>query len=110
MGSINPGNLGPVNLASSVAGAQKNQQTDKAKEAASEKTFKQDLKTIAAQASGDVADPNFEKDRDADGRLPFKDEQHPEENVLEDADTKPEKADKAPDALDERGNKLDLEA
>ncbi len=110
MGSINPGNFGPINLASSVAGAQKNQQTDQAKEAASEKTFKQDLKTIAAQASGDVADPEFEKDRDADGRLPFKGEQHPEENVQEETETKPKKQNKVSDALDERGNKLDLEA
>lgn len=110
MSSINPGNLGPIN-ASSFAGAQKNQSVDQAKEAASDKSFKQDLKTMAAQASGDVADPDFEKDRDADGRLPFSLQQHPQENPAEDEENSgSDKQAKAPDAMEERGNQLDLEA
>lgn len=110
MGSINPGNIGPANLAGSFAGGQSNPPVNESRDAGAQKTFQADLKAMAAQASGDVSEADLETDRDADGRMPFGNEHGQAQDESSNQETEDSSPKRAPDAMNERGNQLDLDA
>lgn len=72
MSIIGPGSLGAINLAGSVAGAQRNSaDADRVQEGAAERKLNSDLQALAAKSLDDVGQADESHDRDADGRLPF---------------------------------------
>ncbi len=108
MSTIGPGPLGPVNLAGSVAGTQQSpSQADRATHEASQRNFQIDQRVISARDLDDVAETVLSRDRDADGRLPYEPERNPAETSEPEG---PQRSQRAPDALGERGTRIDFEA
>ena len=109
MSAIGGGSIGALNLAGSVAGAQRNQATaDQSRAEASGKAFQVDAARMSAQLNGDVSEPELSSDRDADGRLPYEEAAgHPER---EPDQPEGEPVRRSADATGVLGNALDLEA
>lgn len=111
MSSIGPASFGAINLAGSLAGAQRNSaDTDQVKEGAAERKLQSDLKALAARSIGDVGEADQSGDRDADGRLPWQLDD-PHETTSENEPANPHRLnDRAGDPDGSRGLHLDLEA
>ena len=111
MSIIGTGNLGAINLAGSVAGAQQNSnaEANRLKEAAVQRNTKAALEDIAARSLEDVGETDESADRDADGRMPFG---NSDSESLEHADRlgEPQMPRRIQDANGERGQRLDLDA
>lgn len=115
MSSIGPGNIGAVNIASSLAGTQKNNasQTNSAKAESASRQFNVDLANFSEKAQ-DVGQTDLTPDRDADGHeaLGHHAEPPPEETTPEEESaqqqTSPQKIPRGEDF--ETGRVLDLEA
>jgi len=117
MSVIGPANLGAINLAGSIAGGTRTSagETDRLKEAASQRNGAADLKALAAKSLDDVAQADHTADRDADGRMPlgFSEGESPSEPADFEGEDLPRdrrKRRRPSDAEGVRGRRLDLEA
>jgi|GEM_PF-5899392 len=117
MSAIGSGNLGAVNLAGSLAGAQRtNSESDRVKEEAAKRNFQIDQKAMSANSLEDVGQTDQATDRDADGRMAYSDDETDLENRAntesakseEDLEVKTKR--KSADAFGEKGTTLDIEA
>ncbi len=108
MSTIGTGNVAGMNLAGSIAGAQRNNaMTDRLKEAASDAKFQIDQNSLSSKALDDVAEASDQTERDADGRLPYS----PTRQRQEDGNSRQSHHSTSPrDVMGERGTTLDLEA
>lgn len=115
MSTIGPGNLGNINLAGSIAGAQRGDVSDeRARAEAADRKSEQQIRDRHVTAAEDVSDPELSEDRDADGYLAYGGHDAPvdEESVSAEAD---ETTDAAPkrashDESGTLGKSLDLDA
>jgi len=108
MSTIGPGSIGAMNLAGSFAGAQRSDaHTDRNKANAAEQKFAIDQRAMAAHSSDDVAEADLSHERDADGRQPYR---RTPDAQGDDSDERQEQPQHGPDAFEERGRSLDLEA
>ncbi len=108
MSSIGSTNIGIMNTVGSLAAAQRNDAgSDRSKVESSQERFQSDQEAAVDDNDLDVAEANLDADRDADGR-----QSHWIEIVDSDDEQKRtiKNTDRAPDAFDERGTTLDLEA
>lgn len=116
MSIIGPGSLGAINLAGSVAGAQRNAaaESGQLRETAGQRQSQADLKALASKSLDDVGETDQSTDRDADGRMPFDDGGYPHDIAKTTDDSHEAKQRSvghlAPDADGTRGGLLDLEA
>ena len=115
MSAIGPGSLGAINMAGSLAGSQRNTgEADGLKQRSSERSFQIERKAAAAHSLEDVGETDSTPDRDADGRQPFAnadDETTETETAISTATSQsPPGKHRSTDALEERGNVLDLDA
>lgn len=111
IGSTSPAGL---NLAGSVAGTiRADSAVDQNKAASAEQKANLDRRDALTQTLGDIADPDFGSDRDADGRLPY------HRSAAADVPSEPDEHStgaatrrRAPtaDPFGDRGNSLDVEA
>jgi hypothetical protein len=110
MSAIGPGNVGPLNIAGSFAGAQRaSADPDREKAEAAVQKFQTDQQALAAHGLSDVAEAELAGDRDADGRSALG--SFGSEPTNPPQDHAPEQQGRrAPDAMEERGTVLDLEA
>ena len=116
MSVIGPGNLGAINLAGSLAGAQQNQAAEagQARQTASQRAGAADLKEMTSKALDGVDAADQSAERDADGRMPYAGTG--DDQTAEQADTvRPQqpgsaRGPRAKDATGDRGRTLDLEA
>ena len=105
------GNIGSLNIVGSLAGAQRNNAADgELKTAAAERQFQLDQKAMSAKSLGDVAQMDHSSDRDADGRMPYQAPERTPAAAEQDENKSRQSVRHAPDALGERGCRLDLEA
>lgn len=109
MSVLGSSSIGGLNLAGSLAGAQRNNAgDDEVKATAADRKFQQDQKAQSAQSLGDVAQTDRSADRDADGRLPYHPHARPD---ARDADNNEDgEQPVSADAFGERGRRLDLQA
>lgn len=114
MSVIGPGNVGALNLASSVAGAQRNTaDAGNVKQEASQRKFQIDRTEATAKSLEDVSETESSPERDADGRRLYTDAGNP---IEQDGDEQHSASlssvsnRRSPDAFEERGGALDLEA
>ena len=109
MSTIGPGVNAASPMAGSFAAAQRaDADADQRAVAAAERKRAADLQAMLARWQGDVAEADLATDRDADGRLPESEGRAAEgKEVVEPGPTTGE-VDAAPDALGERGTRLDL--
>jgi len=106
MSILGPANLGMLNLAGSVAGAQRTSaaEADRTREAAAERSFQIDQKTMSARSLSDVGETDLSPERDADGRLPYGGgPSEPQPELLDEPRC-------SSDPSGERGRSLDLRA
>lgn len=106
MSTIGPGQFGPINVAGSFAGAQRNNaDADRVKETAAARAAQVDLKAAAAKGD-DVSEAELSSDRDPDGRADYV----PKRPDGGDADPGHAGAQDRPvDSSGERGTRLDVE-
>ncbi len=113
MSAIGPG-IGPVNLASSLTGAQSAQGlADQTKAESAERAFQVTRDRLTAQTMGDVSEAGFSPERDADGRQAYSEQAPAEEQQSTDEAAETATAaqrHRVADAFGERGTTLDLEA
>jgi hypothetical protein len=110
MSAIGGGSIGVLNLAGSIAGSQRNNATaDQARSEAAEKSFQADVARMAAKAHGDVSDPDFSSDRDADGRMPYHETQRQGESSADEVAV-PVTCGRSIDLDGALGNAIDLQA
>ena len=114
MSIIGPGNVGALNLAGSLAGSQRNNaNADSIKQQGSERKFQIDRQEATAHSLEDVGETETSPERDADGRMPFAEEQgdtpQATGELVQNRDETPE-PNRSVDAFGERGGALDLEA
>tara|TARA_R110002095_G_scaffold155309_1_gene134882 strand:- start:2706 stop:3035 length:330 start_codon:yes stop_codon:yes gene_type:complete len=109
MSSINPSS---VNLNSSFAGALRGDaNVEKEKAEAAQRNVSIDQKAMTEHQLQDVGDADKPGDRDADGRMPFDQEEDAEAQPKPKAETaEDEPATRIPDADGELGTHLDLDA
>jgi len=117
MSAIGPGNLGAVNLAGSLAGAQRtNAESDRVKEQASQRDSQINRKAMSANSLEDVGQTDHTADRDADGRMAYAYDEEDLENRADDEETEPQaestlqKNRRSEDVFGEKGTSLDIEA
>ena len=111
MSTIGAGSIGVLNLAGSLAGAQRNNATaDQARGDAAEKSFQIDKARLTAQSMGDISDPELSSDRDADGRLPYDAPRRPDALAEEGVDAMKKAPISVIDLSGERGRMLDIQA
>lgn len=113
MSAIGPASFNAINLAGSVAGSQQNNASeDRVKEAGADRKFQLDQKAMATSSTEDVAETDLETDRDADGRQLYDFDEHEasqEHESIEDNHPGRKRV-RTPDAFEERGLSLDIEA
>lgn len=115
MSSIGPGSLGAINLAGSLAGAQRNTgDADRLKQSAAQRNASVDLNEKAAQSIQGIGETDESADRDADGRSPYDFVDGDEHSASDSEDpsrtTTPPARLRAEDVDGNRGVHLDLEA
>ena len=111
MSVIGPGNIASLNLAGSLAGAQRTNAADGEQKAdAADRRFQLDQRALSAKSLGDVAETDRSADRDADGRTPYQDAERTVRADDKGRDEPPRSLRAAADAFGERGSQLDLEA
>lgn len=116
MSIIGSGGISGFNLASSVAGAQRNSAAEgEMKQTAADRKAQIDRNEAATHVHEDVGETETTPDRDVDGRMPYGyDEEEFAETPDEpsgDSETSQHAADcRCGDAFGERGASLDLEA
>ncbi len=108
MSTIGPGNIGALNLAGSLAGAQRSDaSTDRNKAESAAQKFQVDQKTLTARSLGDVSEADLSSERDPDGRLPYDGRRKDDSSGKDSANPNSRFA---ADAFGERGSSLDIEA
>ena len=115
MSTFGVGNIGSVNLASSVAGTQKNNALkNEARAEAAGRDFKTDLDSLTIKQSGDVGEAELSSDRDVDGRLlGGHDDSEEQETTEEESASSNGSTSSHPRSVDpnhELGSHLDLDA
>lgn len=113
MSTVGPANLGIINLAGSLAGAQRSDaSTDRVKSDAADQKHRVERKLRAASPTDDIADSGLSSDRDPDGRL--SDDRQPSRRDSNENDGSDRTGSDAPPAKqdldDRRGLSLDLQA
>ena len=107
MSAIGPGQFGPINVAGSFAGAQRNNaDADRVKETASARAAQADLKAAASKGD-DVSEAELSSDRDPDGRADYVPER-PDGGEADPGDAGGS-ARRPLDPSGERGTRLDVE-
>ena len=113
MSVLGPGSLGSLNLASSVAGSQRNNSAeDRLKETSSDRKFQTDQRTLSVKSLQDVSETDLHSERDPDGRLLYSSEEQEEQEAPESftTDQSSRQSRRNSDAFSERGISLDVEA
>ncbi|GAB4154067.1 MAG: hypothetical protein Tsb009_30590 [Planctomycetaceae bacterium] len=112
---MGPGNISSLNLASSLAGSQRNTAaSDEIKQQASERKFQIDRDAATAHSLEDVGETETNPERDADGRMPMGyDDIPPDVEAHDEQEQDSEEKTlhrRSVDATGERGRLLDVEA
>lgn len=116
MSVIGPANLGAINLAGSVAGAQQTSadEADQAKQTSAQRDAAANLKAMASKALDGVDAADESAERDADGRMPYGgDDNDASQPATTEAPRRRPSRSRAPrpkDAFGELGGTLDVEA